>query len=143
MTILVDTGAFYAVADDSDRNSARARAFFREKLTTDRFATTDAVVLETWTLLRNRLGWSAAFRFLENLRRSDIEVLRIDSADQEAAWRILNDYSDQELSLADALSFALMERHGIVHAFTFDKDFLLYRYGPKKKRAFSRWPAES
>lgn len=142
MTFFVDTGAFYALVDDSDRHCARARAFYRERLSADRFATTDSIVLESWRLIRNRLGWDAAYRFLDNLRRSDVEILRIDAADQEAAWRILTDYADQELSLADALSFAVMERHGIGHAFTFDKDFLLYRYGPKKQRAFSRWPAE-
>lgn len=140
MIVLIDTGAFYALADDSDRNAAVARGFFRKHLETERFVTSSAILLETWTLLRGRLRWQAAYRFLESLRGSSISVLHIQPEDLEAAWRILGDYADQELSLTDATSFALMERHGIGHAFSFDKDFLLYRYGPRKQRSFVRLP---
>lgn len=141
MIVLVDTGAFYALADDSDGNAEEARAFFRARLKTDRFVTTDAILLEAWTLIRGRLGWSAAHRFLDAQRRSNVALFYIEAADLELAWRVLNDYADQELSLTDAISFAVMERHGIGDAFSFDKDFLLYRYGPRKQRSFTRWPS--
>ena len=141
--ILIDTGAFYALADDSDRNAGAARAFFRKHLGSDQFVTTDAILFESWTLIRNKLRWEAARRFLEGFRSSDVSLIHLESVDLEAAWRILNEYSDQELSLVDATSFAAMERHGVAHAFTFDTDFLIYRYGPKKQRSFSCWPIKS
>ena len=140
MTLLIDTGAFYALADQSDRNARAARDFFRGRLGADEFVTTSAVLLEAWTLLRNKLGWAAADRYLDGLRKSEVAILFIEPADLEAAGRIMADYADQELSLVDALSFALMERHGIADAFAFDKDFLVYRYGPRKQRAFTCWP---
>lgn len=140
MTCLIDTGAFYALADDSDRHAAPARAFFRAHLEDDGFVTTSAIVLESWTLIRNKLGWPAARTFLENLKRAGIAMLYLESADLDAAGKILDQYADQELSLTDAASFALMERHGITHAFTFDKDFLLYRYGPRGQRSFTCRP---
>ena len=140
MNFLIDTGAFYALADDSDRNATAAREFYRKHLETDEFVTTDAVVLESWTLIRNKLQWPAARRFLESLKRAGIPLLYIEPADIEVAGKILDAYVDQELSLVDAASFSLMERHGIVHAFTFDKDFLLYRYGPRNQRSFTCWP---
>ncbi len=140
MSILVDTGAFYALADDSDRNAAAARAFFKSRLGQDRFVTTSAVVLETWTLLRNKLGWDAARRFLEGVKASGMTVHFVGEADLEAARRILDQYADQELSLTDAASFCLMERHGLTEVFTFDKDFLVYRYGPGNRRSFSCHP---
>lgn len=140
MTFFIDTGGFYALADDSDRNAPAAREFFRKRLESDQFATSDAVLLESWTLIRNKLGWQAARRFLEGLRASGIALVFIEPADLEAARRIQDDYADQELSLTDALSFAVMERQGIGSVFSFDKDFLLYRYGPKKQRAFTRSP---
>lgn len=140
MLVLIDTGAFYALADDSDRNARAARSFFRERLETEQFATTNAIVFESWSLLRGRLGWNAAYRFMEGLRKSAISLLHAESVDLELAWRIIGEYSGQELSVVDALSFAMMERHGISEVFTFDKDFLLYRYGPKKQRSFRCWP---
>lgn len=140
MILLIDTGAFYALADDADRNARVARSFFRERLGTDEFVTNSAVMLESWTLIRNKLGWDAADRYLDGLRKSPITILFIEPADLEAAGRIMADYADQEFSLTDALSFALMERNGITDAFAFDKDFLLYRYGPRKLRAFTCWP---
>ncbi|MDE2291044.1 MAG: PIN domain-containing protein [Elusimicrobia bacterium] len=140
MTVFIDTGAFYALADDSDRNAGPARTYFRARLGQSDFVTSDAVLFESWTLIRNKLGWGAAARFLDGLRRSEVGLLFCSPQDLEAAARILDDYSDQELSLTDGLSFALMERHGVAHAFTFDKDFLLYRFGPGKRRSFTRWP---
>ncbi len=141
MTILVDTSAFYALADDTDRGARLARDFFRDHLESAEFVTSDAVLFESWTLIRNKLGWDAAGRFLDGVKRSGMRLLFVEASDLEAAGRILADYADQELSLTDALSFALMERRGIANAFAFDKDFLLYRYGPKKQRAFVCWPS--
>jgi len=138
--ILIDTGAFYTLADDSDRNAAPARAFFRRQWETGRFATTSAVVLETWTLLRHRLNWGAARRFLEGLRGAGIAVLCVEPVDFELAARIVDDYADQELSLVDATTLSIMQRRGIREVFSIDKDFLLYRYGPGKRRSFTRWP---
>lgn len=140
MSILIDTGAFYALADNSDRNAPAARAYFRKQFETEEFVTTNAILLESWTLIRNKLGWSAARRFLDGFERSGMPLLYLEPADMVLAGKILDDYEDQELSLVDASSFSLMERHGITHAFTFDKDFLLYRYGLKKQRSFTCRP---
>lgn len=140
MTFLIDTGAFYALADDSDRNAAAAREFFRKRLDSDDFVTTSAILLESWTLIRNKLHWQAADRFLAGVKKSAIGLLYMESADLEVARKILDAYADQELSLTDAVSFSLMERHGISDAFTFDKDFLLYRFGAGNRRSFSCWP---
>lgn len=136
MSVLIDTGAFFALANDSDRHAATARKYFRENLEPQEFVTTDAVLFESWTLIRNKLGWDASRRFLTGVKTSAIKILFIESADLEIASRIMDDYADQQLSLVDASSFAVMERHGIAAAFTFDKDFLLYRFGPKKQRSF-------
>ncbi len=54
-------------------------------------------------------------------------------ADLNRAWLILNEYADQEFSLVDAVSFAVMERLGIPTAFSFDAHFRVFRYGPKKE----------
>ena len=58
------------------------------------------------------------------------------SADLEAAWAIGQRFSDQDFSLVDRTSFALMERLGIRRVISFDSDFAIFRYGRDRNRAF-------
>jgi predicted nucleic acid-binding protein len=48
--------------------------------------------------------------------------------------------TDQTFSLVDCTSFAVMERHGIEEAFTLDRHFRLYRYGPGHRKSFGVLP---
>ena len=61
--ILVDTGAFYALADRADRHHEAAAACLLKL--DDRLATHPLVAAETWYLLESRLGRQAARRFTE------------------------------------------------------------------------------
>jgi len=60
----------------------------------------------------------------------------ISKADLQVAWYIGRDFPDQDFSLADRTSFAAMERLGLTRAASFDRDFAVYRYGPRRSRAF-------
>ena len=46
-------------------------------------------------------------------------------------------FSDQDFSMTDRTSWAVMERHGIEEAIAFDVDFAVYRYGLGLRRAFT------
>lgn len=140
MSILVDTGAWYAIADASDRHHEAAVAFYAEQAGQAEFVMTDLIVAETWALLSSHLGRPAALTFWETLRETRIPILTPDAADLEAAWRIVGAYADQAFSFVDCVSFALMERAGITEAFAFDNHFLVYRYGARRERAFLRHP---
>jgi len=50
VNILVDTGAWYAVADTSDRHHTEASRFYTEALEQHLLITTDLIVAETYTL---------------------------------------------------------------------------------------------
>ncbi len=140
MSIFVDTSAWYAVADRSDRCHRKAKDFYLATAGKDELVTSDLVVAESWTLIAAHLGRSAALRFWEGLRDTGTPILTIEPPDLEAAWRIVQSYADQDLSLTDATSFALMERRGIDRVFAFDAHFLVYRYGTGRRRAFHRHP---
>lgn len=140
MSILVDTGAWYAIADSSDSHHEAAARFYTEEAGRAAFVTTDLIVAETWALLCSHLGRAAALTFWETLRETRIPLLTPDARDLEAAWWIVNAYSDQNFSFVDSVSFALMERSGITEAFAFDTHFLVYRYGARRDRAFRRLP---
>lgn len=139
--MLVDTGAWYALADRSDRHHARARRFFRSEAPHDQLLTTDLILSETFTLIGGHLGRAAAVQFWDRLRLARIPIWTIEPVDLEAGWRILQAFPDQNFSVTDCTSFALMERLGVHDAFAFDAHFLVYRFGPRRTKAFRRFPA--
>lgn len=46
------------------------------------------------------------------------------------------DYRDQDFSLADRTSFAVVERLAVMRAAAFDSHFAVYRFGSRRNRAF-------
>lgn len=134
MGLFVDTSVWYAAADSSDSSTARARAILSSKET---LVTSDHVLLETWSLLHHRIHRKAADRFWDGLRSGVATIEMVGAADLEAAWQIGVSYRDQDFSLADRTSFAVMRRLGIERAASFDADFAVYRFGPNRRRAFT------
>jgi predicted nucleic acid-binding protein len=57
-------------------------------------------------------------------------------ADLDNAWQIGEEFPDQGFSLVDRTSFAVMERLGISRVASFDSHFAVYRFGPRRSRAF-------
>ncbi|MGB9920096.1 MAG: type II toxin-antitoxin system VapC family toxin [Moorellales bacterium] len=134
--IMVDTSAWYAICDRTDKNHPRASDFFARVAETEALATTDFILAETRALLNARLGRTAAITFWQTLREADVPVFCIRESDLEAAWRILQSFRDQTFSLTDCTTFAVMERLRLERVFTFDRHFAIYRYGPRRHQAF-------
>lgn len=133
MSLFVDTSVWYAAADSSDVGNTRAKVVLANG---EDLVTTDHVLLETWTLLRNRIHRHAAERFWEGLRSGTAAIEPVGTADLEAAWQIGISYRDQDFSLVDRTSFAVMRRLGIERAASFDDHFAVFRFGPKRRHAF-------
>lgn len=140
MSMLVDTGAWIAIADTSDRHHEEAARFHTEHLEQARFVTSDLILAETWTLLNSHLGRSSAFIFWQTLRETRTPILTVEPVDLEAAWHIAQAFPDQTFSFVDCTTFALMERFGFHEAFAIDTHFLVYRFGPDRQKAFRRFP---
>ena len=133
MSLFVDTSIWYAAADKSDAYNSRAKAILSSG---EPLVTSDHVLVETWTLLRYRLGRNAAERFWEGIRHGAARVETAGPADLEAAWAIGASYHDQDFSIVDRTSFAIMRRLGIERAASLDNDFAVFRFGPKRRTAF-------
>ena len=140
MAILVDTGAFYALADKSDTLHLRARNFYSGHYAEGKFVTTDYILIETWILLKYRLGRKAAMLFWKNLMSGMIPVFGVQRVDLIKALSISQDFKDQDYSIIDCTTFALMNRTGIVDVFAFDEHFRSYRYGIGRKGYFNVLP---
>ncbi|MCG8467342.1 MAG: PIN domain-containing protein [Gemmatimonadetes bacterium] len=135
MSLYVDTSVWYAAADAGDRSNARAKEILADE--PDPLVTSDHVLLETWLLVRHRLGRGAAERFWGGLRAGIARVEPAGTADLEVAWSIGEAFPDRDFSLADRTSFAVMHRLGIQRATSFDDDFVVYRFGRDRGEAFS------
>ena len=133
MTLFVDSSSFYAAADRTDSSNARAKAVLASN---EDLVTTDHVLVETWLLLYRRLGRHAAETFWDGLRSGAARIEAVGLADLEGAWATGELFPDQDFSIVDRTSFAVMQRLGVHRVATFDDDFAVYRFGPKRSRAF-------
>ena len=134
MSLFVDTSMWYAAADSSDISNTLAKGVLSGG---EPLVTTDHVLIETWTLIRHRIGRRAAERFWQGLRDGAASVETIGAADLESAWQIGLAYRDQDFSIVDRTSFAVMRRLGIERAASLDDDFAIFRFGPNRRRAFT------
>lgn len=133
MSLFVDTSAWYAAADKADGSHERAKTVLSGG---DPLVTTDHVLVETWILLCYRISGAAAERFWEGLRAGAASIEPVGAADLEVAWGIGQAFHDQDFSLVDRTSFAVMQRLGIRRVAAFDEDFAIYRFGKNRRDAF-------
>ena len=134
MSLFVDTSIWYAAADRADKSNRRAKDILSAG---ERLVTTDHILIESWTLLRYRIGRSAAERFWDGLRSGVVQIETVLLIDLDSAWRIGHDFPDQDFSIVDRTSFAVMRRLGIDRAASLDAHFAVFRFGPGKRLAFT------
>jgi len=120
--------------DSGDVDNRRAKGILSER---EPLLTTDHVLIETWRLLAYRGRRHLADLFWARLRSGLATVESVSLADLEAAWQIGEAYPDQDFSIVDRTSFAVMRRLGIERAASFDHHFAIFRFGPERRRAFT------
>lgn len=132
MSLFVDTSVWYAAASTGDRNNSRAK----ELLEGEQRVITDHVLVETWRLLAYRHSTKVADRWWSGVRSGIALVEIVGAVDLERAWEVGQRFADQEFSVVDRTSFVVMERLGLTRVASFDDDFAIYRFGPRRERAF-------
>jgi predicted nucleic acid-binding protein len=133
MSLFVDTSIWNAAVDAADSGNSGAKAVLSSGET---LITSDHVLIETWTLLHHRLKPHAAERFWAGLRDGIATIEPVTHADLESAWQIGQSWRDQDFSIVDRTSFAVMQRLGIVRAASLDDNFAIYRFGPNRRQSF-------
>jgi len=133
MSLFVDTPIWYAAVDSSDRSNARSKAILRSGET---LVTSDHVLVETWTLLHHKLDRKAAEGFWEGLRSGIALIEAVTLADLEVAWDVGVSWRDQDFSIVDRTSFAVMRRLGIDRVASLDAHFAVFRCGSKRRQSF-------
>jgi predicted nucleic acid-binding protein len=131
--VFVDTSIRYSAANRRDVLNERAKAILDSGA---RFVTSNFVLAETWRLLHHHMHWHAAEAFWRSVRRRPEMLEQVLPSDLEMAWLIGERFEDQEFSLTDCPSFALMERLRIQTVASFDNDLAIYRFGRGGSEAF-------
>jgi predicted nucleic acid-binding protein len=124
--LFMDTAGWMACADSADPAHARCCAARDAALEGGRIlVTTDFVVDETLTLLRLRLGLSAAETWWKQVDgTARLRWERIDSDRFEKARQLFFQYRDKDFSFTDCTSFVTMREVRLTHAMTTDRHFL-------------------
>jgi predicted nucleic acid-binding protein len=121
--IFVDTSFFIATSLPRDRRHADARSLVQQH-EGDQLATTNHVLGETWTFIRNRASHADAVGFLDKAGSSPrLSVVHVSPELEEAAVVWLRRHDERPYSFVDATSFAVMRSLKIKDALAFDGDF--------------------
>ena len=126
--LFIDTGGFYARADEDDKHHEDAIRLFSGIRTGDiayrPIYTSQAVLSEFATLALYKLGHGTATRALTAIRESDsINIIPIGKPAFETATEQFEAYDDQQISFLDHTTSILAEERGVEHIFAFDSDF--------------------
>ena len=132
--MFVDTSIWFAAVDAAQPANARARSVLSSG---EGLITTTLVLSETWTLIHHKLNRGVAQRFWDGLRSGTAAVEPVTIADLESAWQIGQSWPDQDFSLVDSSSFAVMQRLGILTVASLDNHFAVYRFGPNRRHSFT------
>jgi predicted nucleic acid-binding protein len=124
LIVFVDTSAFVARNARRDPYGEVASRIWLELEETP-LVTTNHVVEETLTLLARRIDPALAADMAERIYSSArLDIIYTTHEDEHAALRYFRKFSDQRVSFTDCISFAVMKRHRLNTAFTFDRHFI-------------------
>lgn len=127
--LFVDTGVWLAFLDAADPLHARARTVIEANRSYP-FLSTDLVLSETVTMIRRELGPDRAGAFgREFLEGKIASLIRPEPEDWQTGLALICKYTEQKLSLADAVSIAVIQRMRIERAAAFDKHFRIILTG--------------
>lgn len=124
MRVFVDTSAFLAVLQSNDVNHQIAKQIWGRLLNEKaNLICTNYVLLETVSLIQNRLGMKALKAFVEDV----IPLLHIEWVNEpihQAGLSALLTANRRRLSLVDCISFETARRLGLTTVFAFDQHFV-------------------
>lgn len=123
MRIFSDTSAFYALLDRADENHLKAGKEWNRILDEGyTLVTTNYILVETLSLLQNRIGMEAVRGFQDYISPL-LNVEFITPKIHRLGLSALLSASRRRLSVVDCVSFEVMRETGIRKVYAFDPHF--------------------
>jgi predicted nucleic acid-binding protein len=115
----VDTSALIALTDDSDTWHALFRRLFSDP---PRLITTSLVIAEGHAWFLRRFDNSRALQFVSRVEQmAPLEVVAVGRAEQQAGVLFLRRFSDQDLTLTDAIGLQIMKQQHVRSCWSTDR----------------------
>jgi predicted nucleic acid-binding protein len=125
--IIADTGFFFALASQGDRDRTAALSVL--EAINEPVITTYPVITETCYLLLSTGGNFAQCNFLRNLTSGAAEIFHLQEIHLIRMIELLENYADLPMDMADASLVILAEHLGHGRILTSDRrDFSVYRW---------------
>ncbi len=119
----IDTSAFISLNHAADQNY-EAAVHIASKLNGYKFIVSEAVITETYNILRYRLGFNHSRTFLKTvLNGNEYEIINVTTTMRLDVSMLLEKFSEHKISYCDALSMIIMREKKISHIFAFDHHF--------------------
>ena len=126
--IYVDTSAFFALMDRSDKYHQQASILWSHLLDDNvALITSNYVVGETVDLLQKRIGFDAAYIWHRDIL-GILEVWWVNEEGHQKAYELWRNLGRKQLSLVDCVSIVTMHQHQIERAFCFKMNFTNYGF---------------
>jgi predicted nucleic acid-binding protein len=129
LKVFIDTSAFCALTIPKDQHNFIAKSLYRQ-IQKDKaiLYTSDYVLDEVYTLLKNRSSHATAVKFMNQMDKCSMTILRVNEDIEDAAKIIFKKFDDRRLSFTDCTSFALINQFNIEAVFAFDEHFKYHPY---------------
>ncbi|MEW6379228.1 MAG: hypothetical protein AB1611_06440 [bacterium] len=93
MKVFIDTGAFCAIADKKDQWHQKASNVLKFLVNDEAiFYSSNFVLSETYTLIRFRVSYASAVKFMDEFELSRVKLLRVPQDIEERAKEIFKQY---------------------------------------------------
>jgi predicted nucleic acid-binding protein len=120
--VLADTGPLYALADPSDQYHLDAQEQLERLTSGGRFlGITYLTLAESYTLILRRLGMAYAHTWLQEVL-DGAAMINPEPTDYIQASRLITAYTDQPITMFDAVAAAVGERLSLA-VWTYDRHF--------------------
>ncbi|MBV9329211.1 MAG: hypothetical protein JO352_36370 [Chloroflexi bacterium] len=93
------------------------------------------MLTQLWLLLRREIGVSRSDTLVYGLLERGVRRENVQDRDFERARALGRQWDDQQFSLTDRQSFAVLERTRRQRAWSYDNDFGVIRLGPARRLA--------
>jgi len=124
--VFLDTGYLIALEASDDQNHAAARRHWRGfSRRLPPLVTNSLVFAEVVTFFNTRGQHAKAVELGNMLLESPaVELVHADDLLLLSAWDWFQQYADKSFSLADCVSFGVMQQRGLGQALAFDRHFI-------------------
>jgi len=122
--LLIDADAFVALNDKEDSNYQKAIKI-SEFITISKATlfTSDPAFGEAITVISENVGLKRAVEFAEEVLRSKIEIIEVDSKLRRDALEIFKKQRSKNTRFTDCVNIAILENEGLKEIFSFDSDY--------------------